>query len=222
MATSVPAEAVPEVVIPWHAFLVEVPNDLLGPDSTFDDVAYVGMIANSQNQPIVYLFMRDYARPMVFPLKNVTNLCQLSDVLDVKHPKLDMTSHQIAEVMRSLDLLGRYMLGALIELDDVEHKQKISRGPGRHALDPKHRGGTPPTSWVFQIKRDVQVAVRPYVREYVKDGGRKSLALQRLVRGHSKRQPHGPRGSLRKWIHIEPYWQGPEDAPIALRKHKIA
>ena len=25
----------------------------------------------------------------------------------------------------------------------------------------------------------------------------------------------------RRWIHVEPYWRGPEDAPIALRSHKL-
>lgn len=218
MATSVPAEALPEVVVPWQCFLVEVPDGLLGPESPLHDMAYIGLIADREehDQQVVYLFLRDAARPMVMPISSISDLSALSTKLVVTRQDAEL-----AMIQRSLDLLGRYLLGALIELDDVEHKQKIVRGPGQGALDPKHRSGTPPTSWIFQIKRDVKVDVRPYVREYVSRGGGKSLALQRLVRGHSKRQPYGPRGSLRKWIHIEPYWQGPEDAPIALRKHKV-
>jgi hypothetical protein len=76
-----------------------------------------------------------------------------------------------------------------------------------------------PTRWNFQVTRDVKLDVRDQVRSYVlgHKGGR--LSLQRLVRGHLKRQPYGPESSLRKWVHIEPYWQGPEDAPIAKKSH---
>lgn len=40
-------------------------------------------------------------------------------------------------------------------------------------------------------------------------------------RGHHKRQAHGTGGLLRKWIHVEPYWRGGEDAPIAVKTHKV-
>jgi hypothetical protein len=26
---------------------------------------------------------------------------------------------------------------------------------------------------------------------------------------------------LRKWIHVEPYWRGPVDGPVAVKSHKI-
>lgn len=32
---------------------------------------------------------------------------------------------------------------------------------------------------------------------------------------------HGTGGLLRKWIHVEPYWRGGEDAPIAVKTHKV-
>jgi hypothetical protein len=121
---------------------------------------------------------------------------------------------------RMLSVLGRLVLGAMIELDDPAHKGRVARGAPHGATGAKHRSGAVPSSWVFQIQREVKVDARPYVREYVEAGSR-SLKVQSFVRGHMKRQRHGPQGSLRKWIHIQPYWKGPEDAPVALRVHKV-
>lgn len=39
------------------------------------------------------------------------------------------------------------------------------------------------------------------------------LAVRTLVAGHWKRQPYGEGRALRKWIHIAPFWRGPEGAP---------
>jgi hypothetical protein len=47
-------------------------------------------------------------------------------------------------------------------------------------------------------------------------------SVQCLVRGHWKRQPCGHELQDRKWIQIEPYWRGPEDAPIAVRSHRVS
>lgn len=46
-------------------------------------------------------------------------------------------------------------------------------------------------------------------------------AIQRLVRGHHKRQVVGIGRSGRRVIWIEPYWRGPEDAPILTRPYKV-
>lgn len=39
------------------------------------------------------------------------------------------------------------------------------------------------------------------------------LTVRTMVAGHWKRQPYGEGRALRKWIHIEPFWRGPETAP---------
>lgn len=41
------------------------------------------------------------------------------------------------------------------------------------------------------------------------------LAMRYSVRGHWRNQPHGPARTLRKLTWIQPYWKGPEDAPVA-------
>ena len=67
----------------------------------------------------------------------------------------------------------------------------------------------------------MRVDVREAVRGFVAGTRRTAPAVQVLVRGHWKRQAHGPAMAQRKMIHIEPYWRGPEDAPIAVRGHKL-
>jgi hypothetical protein len=50
--------------------------------------------------------------------------------------------------------------------------------------------------------------------------GAKLLAYQRIP-GHWKNQPCGPHWSLRKRIHIEPYWRGPEYGVLSEPVHKL-
>jgi hypothetical protein len=64
------------------------------------------------------------------------------------------------------------------------------------------------------------VDAREYVRAYVA-GEKRSIKVQYMRRGHWRNQPCGPRSSLRKFIHIEPHWVGPEAAPIAVRSHRM-
>jgi hypothetical protein len=66
----------------------------------------------------------------------------------------------------------------------------------------------------------VKLDLRPAIKAYI-DGDRKAgqLSVQRVVAGHHKWQPHGPQNSLRKWIFIEPYYQGPEEGAIVVRPH---
>lgn len=90
-----------------------------------------------------------------------------------------------------------------------------------------NRGGTgrqlreePPPHRVIIFGRPLKVDVTRAVREYITHGN-SCPSVQTLVRGHKKRQVFGPGSSLRKVIWIEPYWRGPEGAPILARAHHI-
>lgn len=110
----------------------------------------------------------------------------------------------------------RLLLGVVLELTEhrpsEEHRRAGTRTTKRNSLGE-------PVAWTYTLTRDVKVDCRQAVRDYVE--GRRSSApsVQCLVRGHWKRQAHGPARSLRKFIFVEPYWRGPEDAPIATRSH---
>ena len=64
-------------------------------------------------------------------------------------------------------------------------------------------------------------AAARYARPRASGARRSAPSVQTLVRGHWKHQPHGKGRSERKYIFVEPYWRGPEDAPITVRPHAL-
>ncbi len=68
------------------------------------------------------------------------------------------------------------------------------------------------TCW--EMRSEISIDVVRAVKEWARTGVGKSPAVQGMVAGHGKWQAHGPKLSLRKWIHVQPYWRGPEDAPV--------
>lgn len=49
----------------------------------------------------------------------------------------------------------------------------------------------------------------------------RTLTVRTLVSGHWRDQPYGKDNALRKRIWIEPFWRGPEGAPITRRQHNL-
>jgi hypothetical protein len=79
----------------------------------------------------------------------------------------------------------------------------------------------PPSHRLAVIGRPIACDVRPAVRSYLAGHGRGLTAFQSVVRGHFKRQVVGVGRSARRVIFVEPYWRGPEDAPILVRPHHV-
>lgn len=51
--------------------------------------------------------------------------------------------------------------------------------------------------------------------------GSRTLSVRSLVSGHWRDQPYGPGMAYRKRIWIEPFWRGPEGAPITQKFHSL-
>jgi hypothetical protein len=118
-----------------------------------------------------------------------------------------------AELRRSLGWHSRLILGCCLEL------QGQQSGPS--PLAPRRSGSGrqgEPSAWNVVLKRHVTMDVRKHCKDYISGSGRK-LGVQFVVHGHWKNQPCGPGARDRKFIHVEPYWRGPKDAPIAVRSH---
>lgn len=113
----------------------------------------------------------------------------------------------------------RIIIGALAE------SQAIGLGTSqqqRNFVPREKRGVIQPT--MFALGRPVTLDLRQGIKEWIATGEMKAgakLTVQTLVKGHFKMQPHGEAGSGRKLIHVEPYWRGPEDAPIIVRPHRM-
>jgi hypothetical protein len=113
-------------------------------------------------------------------------------------------------------LLRRLVLNACLMLT-MGGKVKEARGrPVNHS----NRRQGPPMQRRYTLTTPVRHDFRQAVAEYVERKGR-SINVQSMVTGHWKMQPCGPKLAERKRIFVEPYWRGPEDAPIALRPHKL-
>lgn len=117
--------------------------------------------------------------------------------------------------------LRRGVLGvaATLSVPDTQRDLRAKERKARASNAAREARGEP-TSWTYVLGGNVRVDVRSAVRDYVERGG-SPPSVQSLVRGHWKRQPHGPELSLRKWIHVEPYWRGPEDAPIVAARRTL-
>lgn len=110
----------------------------------------------------------------------------------------------------------RIVAGLLIEFGTTfnpsqQQRAHTTRGDGREP--PKHR--------TIYIGKPMQLDARPALSNYL--GGNTAMppSVQSLVRGHYKRQVIGVSRSGRKVIWVEPYWRGPEDAPILARPYRV-
>lgn len=236
MSTRAEASVIGEVEPPWPAFVIAVPPDLGlvfstdGEEHTierllvhriewregvhmFDDPDYLKLEGRENRWNIVALSAgRAMMHQRGLPTSWLTETTR-KDPGDYDY--MEPFDDRDERVWR---LLGRLVIGTCCTL--FGHRRSDGRLGVRGT---RKRIGKHPAAWVFELKNPVTVDCRPAVRDYVagKFGDRRGpVTVQTLVAGHWKMQPHGPRRELRKLIHVEPYWRGPEDAPIAVRPHK--
>ena len=226
MATDVPAELLPDVPLPWPAFLLVPPDGLLEIDGQpLRAICLIDGHAHMTGLPWLRAggLLSDHRFSLyAFGSSRVWHgsADSLGELLT--EPRAGSRSGGAGTLIegRVAHMIGRLLVGALVELDAAEHRAAVQRG----APAPKiAKGREPePRAWVFELRRDVRVDVRAYVRDYIAGtGSGHAPSVQVLVRGHRKRQVCGKGRADRRWIHVEPYWRGPEDAPIALRSHKL-
>lgn len=80
-----------------------------------------------------------------------------------------------------------------------------------HNTEPRFRVGRP-------VKLGPQLRAALAYENRGSTEPRWKLAQRFVVRGHYKRQPHGPGRSLRKTIWVMPFWKGPTDVNEALAR----
>ena len=119
-----------------------------------------------------------------------------------------------------LQTLHRLTIGCLLELGTARHREAIGRGRVRNVARTKRREHDLPTAWSYLLTRDIKVDCREYVQRHL-GGARGPVSVQCMVAGHWKWQACGVGRADRRRIHVEPYWRGPEDAPIAVRRHVL-
>jgi len=223
MCTSLAPSLANEVQLPWRAFAIAVPPNLISPvtDALF--------VAAHTGRKYLWTF-GDGGYVQFGEEPDLAQYCDLELSFDeTRHPAITREAAEAAfpggleRQARVEKLLGRLLVGLCLELDTLPARERIAAGPLQPSRKKKSRRpkDTPPANWTFQVTRPVKVDVRDVVVSYVTGETHGKLSLQQCVRGHHKRQAYGPGFKDRKWIHIEPYWRGDPDSPIALRAHEL-
>ena len=210
MATTIPPEHVPKVAIPWHTFAISIPRGILL-DNDVEHLIVHQRYGHEDGPAFAYLVQFEGSgRVFAWGADSFAELPSASNPASSRPGNEDFDRFRL--------LLGRLVLGLCIELDQPKYREQIALGPRHRSV---RRESDEPKAWTFQLTRHVKVDCRPWVTTYLSGKEGTSPSVQTLVRGHHKMQAHGPGGTLRKWIHVEPYWRGPEDAPIAVRSHVL-
>ena len=115
-------------------------------------------------------------------------------------------------------LAQRYVLGLLIT---VQQHPKFGGAAERPVPPVSRRRDGPPNHRTFMLGHPIDVDCRPAVRNYLQGDRRSPPSVQSWVIGHWKRQVIGIGRSGRKLIWVQPYWRGPENAPILVRPYRV-
>ena len=213
MATNTRADSISEARAPWSAFLVRIPRGLLSHDIKqrvrFADgtVREDGAVTRHALYALVlvdaYVTVHIAGEEGVFGIVKAESVAELGDTA-----KCDATGN----------LVARLVLGVCMEMTTSAYK-----GGSLRPQPVKRDGRTgEPQTWTFKLSRDVKVDCRAAVRDYCAGITHSAPSVQSLVRGHWRQQPCGKGRAERRNIFVEPYWRGPEGAPIALRSMRLA
>ena len=126
-----------------------------------------------------------------------------------------------SKVKRVVVLAKRLVAGLLLAMqhaDNFKTREVKERHAGslRRSKEPAHR--------VTMIGKPLTIDLRGEIETYLRGDSKRKRAppsVQVLVRGHYKRQVIGVGRMGRKVIHIEPYWRGPDEAPIFTRPKRL-
>lgn len=202
MATDARGLDASDLRISWRTFLVAVPDGLLG------DIGRLMLDAHGvEGDQGAELYMWNPAKPFGAALR--TDTAPLGELLFG-----DDTSDE-----PRVRLARRLVRGLLLAMQNRDNFRQL--GPReRDQRETEPRTG-PPKHRVFFVGRPLRVDCRPAIAAYLRGDKHAPPSVQTLVRGHHKRQVIGIGRGGRKVIWIEPYWRGPEDAPILVRPHKV-
>lgn len=226
LATHIPEDMLDEVQAPWKAFVIEIPGRML---SVFDE----GVMERTRITRVVvhkcdapdqdpwhwialgekgqHVWRTGFAEQIIRPVD-----------LDKHKASYELGSDEwrtdLSRDERLYVLVSRLVFNVCLAISDPAMIRPVGSSHKRHKEREGRKG--PPEQRVFQVGQPINLDCRDAIREYI-EGERPAsqLKIQSLVRGHYKRQPYGPKLSLRRRQWILPYWRGPEDAPILTRPH---
>lgn len=211
MATSIPSEFCQHISSPWKFFAAVVPPGLLpGTSQHTVLVRSVKVDGDAPGARVLWRCMGQSRPDQAIPYVVTETWAGLA-----KPDLQDKFEH--SEMQKTAEVVMRFVFGCVAEMQGNESVRAQVTGAPKGL--PRIKRGEP-KCWQVMLGRPVPVDVKHSVAAYVRGNG-KTLKSQGITRGHWKWQAHGVGRALRKFIHIEPYWRGPEDAPIAVRSHVL-
>ena len=247
-ATDVSEEMIEGLESPWKAFMIEVPDGLLflwDPDEQkqvrvtrilvqrfFGSTATLPEDRPPHGYELNWLWRwlvfsesgqhiwrgglsKDLLRETTFGEREIRNYYDPE--------REEAFTDQLAHDQRLFVVIGRLMLNVCLALTDPDNIREVGSSHSRYKGSSRDPRTGPPEQRVYQLGKPIKVDCRAPLRDYL-EGRRRTatvITAQFLVRGHWRKQPHGPKHTLRRRQWIQPYWKGPEDGPIPLRAHQL-
>ncbi len=208
---------------PWPAFTIEVPEGLIHMNGRGGRAFPIRRILVMQDtwagdsRDWSYLGLTD--GPMT-----LRTLCTARELLppridDDGTKTLPGMQEPTEEGRRVQVVIGRLIINSCLAMTMPDLSSEVGMGHAawkKAKADPAKMTGPR----IFRIGKPVVVDLRDRVTEYLR-GARtaRQLDTRTLVRGHFKRQHHGPGNRETKVIFREPYYVGPEDGDVLIRPH---
>ncbi len=206
---------------PWPGFIINLPTELLfttieGKLTPLTRIAFYSFDKGEGLKWNMTLISKDGG---LFTLSgySVDDMIENRDLGPLHTPSKSDVMHneQIDSYDRKTSvLIFRLVLGIALELSNPDNL--VARNAEAKEWGKSKRKSKLPTIRLFELARKSTINCVDLVRSYTAGNGT-SPAVQILVRGHWKHQACGTGRTQRKVIHVEPYWRGPEDAPIPLK-----
>jgi hypothetical protein len=227
--TSINRDSLREVRVPWPVFAMKLPSLESGDGNVytfalFSQFAAVSCLARDGVTRLrgtaVRLDIRSESGPMLHrSYGGAVTLADLFDVGDDEHCPLTV---DIAPEAEGDSVVVRMVLNAAFGcLYSMQHTRNWRAHPFECAGRKLGLRDAPPPHRNIVIGSPIKLDLMPVAREAATGRAQGAPAFQTLVRGHYKRQVIGNGRSGRKVIWVEPYWRGPEDAPILSRPYKV-
>lgn len=229
MCTKVTESLAEDIVIPWESFRVELPRGLFDHDGYSYDHILVCNFTGSEFFGAMMLLEgnrkgnegeeEDIAVCQIMAADDMAALLLDREKADEYLPDGISVDDEFRKgKARALRLAIRLVVGLLYTMQYTSNFR--THPPSLNDQRRTIRSGPPKHRTIF-VGKPIAFDARPAVRSFLdaRKGGVPSV--QTLVRGHFKRQVVGVTRAGRKVIWIEPYWRGPEDAPILARPFHV-
>ena len=228
LVTHASEEAVAATLPPFPAFIIEIPDGLIqcrGEDGAVEDVLSVLVLKTeylARGLDWAWGYVAHSALGTTLYRYGVRTEELLPPSLEGSHPSFDLYAGTVTDIdERAMALIGRLVVNTCLAFSDATNVRAPKEQRARHRINSAFTGRQEPgpTARVYVLARPVRHDFRERVRQYMQGETKSAPNVQVMVSGYHRMQPYGPKSALRKLIWIEPFWRGPEDAPIGVRAH---